>query len=91
MNDEHPLLGAIRAAVGETGVHLQHWGQLRREAFPATSWTGLQAWCAQNTIACELAFSQSSKKAEVQFRRLKKAQGQSLPAPSTVNGLDTPA
>jgi hypothetical protein len=73
MAEEHSLLVAIRAGVEATGWHLQRWGQLRREVFPGTSWTGLKAWCAANAMECELAFSQSSKSAEVQFRRQRKA------------------
>lgn len=70
MTEEHSLLAAIRAGVEATGWHLQRWGELRREVFPgATSWRGLKAWCAANEMECELAFGQSSKSAEVQFRR----------------------
>ena len=70
MTDEHPLLAAIRAAVSDNGAHSHHWGELRREVFADTSWMGLKTWCANNTIACELAYSESSRSAHVQFRRL---------------------
>lgn len=74
MTHEHALLAAIRAGVEATGWHLQRWGELRREVFPGeTSWLGLKAWCAANEMECELAFSQSSKAAEVQFRRQRRA------------------
>lgn len=73
MTHEHPLLAEIRHAVAATGAHRHHWGELRRAAFPVTSWEGLEAWCAENQIACEIAFSQASMTAEVQFLRLAKA------------------
>lgn len=74
MSQDHPLLAGIRAAIDATGTHTHHWGQLRREVFPGlSSWLGLKAWCAQNAYECELAFSQSSKSAQVQFRRQGKA------------------
>lgn len=73
MTEEHPLLAAIRNAVAASGVHSQHWGELRRTVFPDTSWAGLKAWCTDNTFVCELALNQSSRDAQVQFRRQKKA------------------
>lgn len=73
MTNDHPLLTGIRAALATSGVHSQHWGDLRRGAFPETSWDGLKAWCAEHTIECELSFSQSSKDAQVQFRRMRRA------------------
>lgn len=73
MTTEHSLLASIRAAIGTSGTHTQHWGALRREVFPGeSSWAGLKAWCAENDIECDLAFTQSSKAAEVQFRRARR-------------------
>lgn len=70
MTTEHPLLATIRTAILGSGTHLEHWGSLRREVFSGeTAWAGLKAWCAENAIDCELAFSQSSKAAQVQFRK----------------------
>jgi hypothetical protein len=74
MTNDHPLLTAIREALQVTGTHLHHWGELRREVFPGeTAWTALKAWCADNQFACDLAYSQSSKGTQVQFRKLTKA------------------
>ena len=68
---DHPLLAKILASVSPTNAFNCHWGQLRREVFPGEdSWTRLKAWAAAHNLECELAFSQSSKGAEVQFRRL---------------------
>lgn len=70
MEGEHSLLAGIRAGVGAAGTHIEHWGALRREVFPGTeSWPGLKAWCAENALECELTFGQSSKTAQVQFRK----------------------
>jgi hypothetical protein len=70
MTTEHSLLASIRAAMGTAATHTHHWGSLRREVFPGeTSWQGLKAWCAENGFECELAFAQSSRTAEVQFRK----------------------
>jgi hypothetical protein len=70
MTTEHSLLASIRAAIGATGTCSQHWGVLRREVFPGEgSWLGLKAWCAENAMECDLAYTQSSKSAEVQFRK----------------------
>jgi hypothetical protein len=70
MTNEHSLLASIRAAIEAAGTHSYRWGALRREVFPGIdSWLGLKAWCAENSYECELAYSQSSKNAEVQFRK----------------------
>lgn len=73
MTNEHPVLVDIRAAIDATGTHSHHWGELRREVFPGVaSWLSLKRWCAENAFECELGYSQSSKGAQVQFRRLRK-------------------
>jgi hypothetical protein len=73
MTTEHSLLSGIRDAIAATGWHSHGWGELRREVFPGPeSWPGLKAWCAENAIECQLAYSQSSKGTEVQFRRRRK-------------------
>jgi hypothetical protein len=73
MNIDHPLLNGIRTNIDTTGSYSHHWGELRREVFPGVdSWLGLKAWCAENALECELAYSQSSKGTHVQFRRLRK-------------------
>ncbi len=71
MNHEHVLLSGIRDAVAASGNHTAHWGDLRRAAFPTSSWDGLKAWCAENALVCDLSYTQSSRSAQVQFRRLK--------------------
>jgi hypothetical protein len=72
MTTEHSVLASIRAAIGASGTHSQHWGALRREVFAGeASWAGLKAWCAENGFECDLAFTQASKSAEVIFRRAK--------------------
>ena len=74
MANEHHLLAVIRARILESGSHRHHWGELRREVFPAQlAWLSLKAWCAENNIDCELVFGQSSRAAEVQFCRQRKA------------------
>ena len=74
MRTEHTLLSAIRAGVDTSGRHTHHWGELRRQVFGGTeSWVALKAWCASNAFECELTFSQSSKVAEVQFRRVRRS------------------
>lgn len=72
MTNDHPLLNGIRAAIDAAGVHSEHWGSLRRAAFPGTSWEGLKAWCAEHAIECEMGFTHASKAAEVQFRGRRK-------------------
>ena len=38
--------------------------------FPAQpAWINLRAWCADNDLVCELIVGESSKEAEVQFRK----------------------
>ena len=74
MTNDHPLLATIRAGIDAAGTHSHHWGELRREVFPGeTSWEMLRAWCATNSFECDLAFSQSSKGTQVQFRKQGKA------------------
>jgi hypothetical protein len=69
--NEHPLLAKILASVSSTNTYNHHWGQLRREVFPGEdSWARLQAWAAEHNLECQLTFTQSSKGAELQFRRL---------------------
>lgn len=81
MNIDHPLLSDIRARVETDGAYAHHWGELRREVFPGIdSWLGLKAWCAENGLDCELAYTQASKSAQVQFRKLRKNQVQRLAA-----------
>jgi hypothetical protein len=71
---EHPLLAGIREGVQANGNHVCHWGELRREAFPAQpAWINLRAWCIDNGLECELAFGDSSREAEVHFRRIQAA------------------
>jgi hypothetical protein len=74
MTTEHALLAGIRTAIAATGWHSHGWGELKREAFPGPeAWLGLKAWCAENAIECEMGFGQSSKAAQVQFRRQRKS------------------
>lgn len=81
---DHPLLANILASVSSTGSHNQHWGQLRREVFPGEdSWARLKAWAAGHNLDCALAFSQSSKGAEVQFLKLGKG-GKVEPPPAVL-------
>ncbi len=81
MAQDHELLAQIRAGIQATGTHRHHWGELRREVFPGQiAWLSLKAWCADNQLECELVFGQSSKAAEVQFSRQRKAQGPLAPA-----------
>ena len=69
------LLAAAREAVQAKGTYVTSWSGLRQSHFPGTSgWTKLQAWCAENEIGCEICYGQSSRTAEVQFRRLTAAQ-----------------
>jgi hypothetical protein len=73
MTNDHQILIDIRAGIDTRGSHSHHWGEIRREVFPCLdSWLGLKAWCATNAIECELAYSQSSRGTEVQFRRQRK-------------------
>lgn len=73
MNIEHPLLSDIRAGVATHGSHSHHWGELRREVFPGIdAWQGLKHWCAENGFECDLSYTQSSKSAQVQFRKARK-------------------
>ena len=69
MATEHPVLTGIRDSVLAKGSHTCHWGNLRREVFPAdpTAWVTLRAWCAGNDLECQLSFGESSKQAEVHF------------------------
>ena len=72
MNNDHPLLIGIRDGVATSGTESHHWGELRRAVFQGLdAWVGLKAWCAANSLECELAYSQSSKGTQVQFRRRK--------------------
>lgn len=81
MTQDHELLAQIRAGIQATGTHRHHWGELRREVFPGqVAWLSLKAWCADNQLECELVFGQSSKAAEVQFSRQRKAATALAPA-----------
>jgi hypothetical protein len=91
MTSEHSLLASIRAGIAATGWHSQGWGELRREVFPGpASWPGLKAWCADNAIECELGYSQSSKGAQVQFRRQRKNPPEVAVAVAAVAAVATP-
>ena len=86
MTEDHPLLATIRAGIDSTGTHSHHWGELRRTVFAGeTSWVDLKAWCARNAFECDIAYSQSSKGTQVQFRRQGKAFNplNALPPPAT--------
>jgi hypothetical protein len=73
MTTDHPILALIRAGIDANGAHSHHWGELRREVFPGlAAWGDLRAWCAANGYECDLAFSQSSRDTEVQFRKARK-------------------
>jgi hypothetical protein len=95
MANEHHLLAVIRTRILESGTHRQHWGELRREVFPAQlAWLSLKAWCAENGIDCELVFGQSSRNAEVQFCKRSKAASAPVPAGEVtceVRAAPTPA
>lgn len=73
----HPALQEILDGVGVTGWHVCRWSALRSSVYPNASdgWAQLKAWCAENELACEICYSQSSKKSEVQFhgKRLRPA------------------
>jgi hypothetical protein len=78
MKTDHPILAVIRAGIDANGAHSHHWGELRREVFPGlAAWGDLKAWCLANGYECDLAFSQSSRDTEVQFRKARK----NAPAP----------
>lgn len=77
------MLTNIRTALEAGGTHSQHWGELRREVFSGEeSWANLKAWCEDNAYECELAFSQSSKAAHVQFRRKRKVAAAAVSTPA---------
>jgi hypothetical protein len=71
VDDQHPLLVQIVAAVAEKGSHTQRWGALRQSLFPGENgWTQLKAWCETQSLDCQLCYGESSRAADVQFRKL---------------------
>lgn len=63
-------LALIVAEVEARGAYACRWAELRRHHFPGPEgWSRLKDWCTTKSIDCALSFVQSSKAAEVQFRR----------------------
>ena len=91
MTTEHPVLTGIRDGVRAKGSHTCHWGNLRREVFPAqAAWIELRAWCAENDLECQLSFGEASKEAEVHFIKAIKLPEAAQPAAAPVLATASP-
>lgn len=91
MTTEHPVLAGIRDSVRANGSHTCHWGNLRREVFPAqAAWIELRAWCAANGLECQLSFGESSKEAEVHFIKAIKFPEAAQPSANAVLAAPSP-
>jgi hypothetical protein len=91
MSTDHPVLASIREHVLSSGSYTCHWGKLRREVFEAQpAWINLRAWCAANDLECDLCFGESSKQAEVHFRKAGPAPILRPEAPAPVEAVQAP-